>query len=77
MSAELDRQLEIYRQCRPQMLADDKMGWALVAREALVQVFDEFDSAARYADEHYPDEQVLIRHTSDQRGVAPFIVAKT
>jgi hypothetical protein len=76
MSAALDRQLAAYYRERAQILQDNKEGWALVAREALVSVFDEFETAAQYADEHYPDEQVLIRHTAEQRGVAPFIVSK-
>jgi hypothetical protein len=76
MSAALDRQLAAYYRERPQILQNGKEGWALVAREVLVSVFDEFEAAAQYADEHYPDEQVLIRHTAEQRGVAPFIVSK-
>lgn len=76
MSEKLDRQLQAYHQCRPQMLAENRLGWALVAREGLVQVFKEFDEAASFADRHYPSEAVLIRHTSEQRGVAPFIVAR-
>lgn len=71
MPGTLDRQLAAYHRIRP-LLADE--GWALVAREALIKVFDEFDAAAQYADEHFPDEQVLIRHTGEQRPVIPFIV---
>jgi hypothetical protein len=60
MSEALDRQLN---------------GWSLVAREKLVRVFDGFEEAAIYAAKNFPDEQVLIRNTSEQRGMVPFIVA--
>lgn len=72
----LDRQKAAYFQLRPQIVADKREGWALVAREALVDVFAEFDVAASYAVEYFPNEDVLIRHTSEHRGIAPFIVSK-
>lgn len=75
MSEAMDRQLEAYHRLRPQILAENRVGWALVARQDLVKVFDEFDEAAIYAEKHFPDEQVLIRHTAEQRGTVPFIVA--
>lgn len=74
MSEALDRELQAYHRLRPQMLAEKKAGWALVVGEELVQVFDEFDAAALFADEHFPGQQVLIRHTAEQRGTVPFIV---
>ena len=58
------------------MLEQRQKGWVLVAREAVVKVFDEFEEAALYADEHYPDEDVLIRDISERRGIVPFIVTK-
>ena len=74
MSEAMDRQLAAYHRLRPQILAQNKPGWALVANEKLVRVFDEFDEAAMYADKQFPNEQVLIRHTAEIRGLAPFIV---
>ncbi len=76
MPTELERQREAYFRLRPQIVAERKEGWALVAREALVEVFEEFDAASSYADKHYPSEEVLIRHTAEHRGIAPFIVSK-
>jgi hypothetical protein len=75
MSESLDRQLEAYRRLLPKMRAENDLGWALIANEELVRVFPEFDEAARYADAHFRDEQVLIRHTSEQRGTVPFIIS--
>lgn len=76
MSDALSRQLEAYYRLRPQLIAESKSGWALVVHEELVRVFDEYDEAALYADEHFANEQVLIRHTAEHRGIAPFIVAR-
>lgn len=75
MPSALEQQREAYLRLRPQIIADKGEGWALVAREALVEVFADFDVAASYADEHFPNEAVLIRHTSEHRGIAPFIVS--
>lgn len=74
MSGSLDRQLEAYFRLRPRLLEERREGWALIAHETLIDVFAEFDAAAVYADENLASEQVLIRHTSEHRGVAPFIV---
>ena len=76
MADALARQLEAYQRLRPKILAENEVGWALIVGESLVQVFGAFDEAARYADKHFPDKQVLIRHTAEQRGIAPFIVSK-
>lgn len=76
MRGALDRQLQAYHRLRPQIRDENSDGWALIAREALVKVFSEFDEAAAYAEEHFADEQVLIRHTAEHRGIAPFIVAR-
>lgn len=73
MTEGLGQQLAAYHRLRPTL---HRQGWALVAREKVVEVFDEFDAASAYADANYPDEDVLIRHTSEHRGVAPFIVAR-
>ena len=76
MPKALDRQLDAYHRLRPQLVADNKRGWALIAHERLVEVFEEFDEAALYAEEHFSREQVLIRNISEHRGVAPFIVSR-
>ena len=71
----LERQLEAYHRLLPSIIAERGYGWALVANERLVEVFNDFDKAATYAEEHFPHEQVLIRHTSEERATVPFIVA--
>jgi hypothetical protein len=75
MSDDLNRQLAAYHRLHPKIIAENAPGWALIAREELVKMFDDFDDASAYADMHFPEEQVVIRHTSEHRGVAPFIVA--
>jgi hypothetical protein len=75
MSDDLNRQLAAYHRLYAKITAENEPGWALIAHEELVKVFSEFDEASVYADEHFRDEQVVIRHTSEHRGIAPFIVA--
>ena len=76
MPGALDRQIQAYHRYRPQMLEENKRGWALIAGEKLIGVFEDFEEAALHADEHFPGEQVLIRHISEHRATVPFIVAK-
>jgi hypothetical protein len=75
MPNELAAQKEAYLRVHPRLLAEKKSGWALVARGELVDVFLEFDAASSFADKNYPNEQVLIRHTAEQAGIAPFIMS--
>lgn len=75
MADALNKQLAAYHRLLPTITAEHEPGWALIAREEFVKVFAEFEEASAYADTHFPDEQVVIRHTSEHRGVAPFIVA--
>jgi hypothetical protein len=70
------RQLEAYHRLRPKIVEEKRAGWVLIAHEELIEVFDEFDKASIYADEHFSNEQVLIRHTSEEKGIAPFIVSR-
>ena len=45
--------------------------WAVVAGKQLVATFKEFALAAKYANEHLPDQQVLIRHTEKREEFVP------
>jgi len=47
--------------------------WVLVVHKKLVSTFAEFADAARFALKNYPDEQVLIRNTSETVEMAPFV----
>ena len=75
MAEALDRQLQAYWRLRPKILAENNLGWALIVDEELIRIFPEFDQAAMYAETHFPKEQVLIRHTAEQRGTVPFIIS--
>lgn len=76
MPTTLSREIEAYQALLPEIKSKHGAVWALVADARLVQVFEEFDQAAKYADDQFPNDQVLIRHTSEHRGIAPFIVSK-
>ena len=75
MSQALDRQsLGAISGYAPKSSRENPIGWVLIAQENLVRVFSEFSDAVKYADENFPEEQVLIRHTSEQRGTIPFVI---
>ncbi len=76
MATPLTQEIEAYKALLPEIQSKHGSVWALVAHAKLVKVFDEFDQAAKYADDQFPNDQVLIRHTSEHRGIAPFIVSK-
>jgi hypothetical protein len=75
MPETLHQQIEAYQRARPSFQAENKHGWVLVAHEAVVDVFANFDQAALYAESHFPHDQVLIRHTEETASVVPFIVS--
>jgi len=70
----LDEQLDAYHQMLPEIKKKFKTPvWVLVAHRELIDTFLEFSQAAKYAIAKFPDEQVLIRHTSETVEVAPFV----
>jgi hypothetical protein len=70
----LDEQIEAYQAMLPEIKKEHGLVWALVAHRELIKTFGVFDVAARYAVEHFPNEQVLIRHTSERSEMAPFLL---
>jgi hypothetical protein len=70
----LDEQIEKFEELLPVIRAQDRGAWALIARRELQGVFKDFTEAAIYAEEHFPDEQVLIRDTEAKEQFAPFIL---
>ena len=76
MTTTLSQEIEAYKSLLPDIKNEHGACWAVVSDAKLVEVFEEFEQASRYADERFPNSQVLIRHTSKHRGIAPFIVSK-
>lgn len=70
----LAEQIEAYRNLLPQILREHGSVWAVIADRQLVSTFKDFADAAKYANERYPDQQVLIRHTEKREEFVPFIV---
>lgn len=70
---ELDREIAAFEGLKPELRAKHGVGWALVAHQEFVRMFHDFSDAARYADEHFRGEQVLIRHTEAVQDSAPFL----
>lgn len=70
----LDEQIAAYEALLPGIKRDHGAVWALVAHKELISTFQEFSAATRYAREHLPGEQVLIRHTDERPfETAPFL----
>jgi hypothetical protein len=70
----LDEQIEKFEELLPMLRTEHRGTWALIARRALQGTFEDFSAAAIYAEEHFPDEQVLIRDTEAKEEFAPFIL---
>jgi hypothetical protein len=70
----LDEQIETFEELLPVIRAQHSGTWALIARRALQGTFEDFSAAAIYAEEYFPDEQVLIRNTEAKEEFAPFIL---
>ena len=70
----LDQQIQAYHRLLPDIKRSHGSVWALIAARKLVSTFDDFSSAAKYAIEHYPTEQVVIRHTDEAVETAPFVL---
>lgn len=73
MRDDLDDQIEAYHALLPYIRATHGSVWVLMANRKLVDTFQEFSAAAKYANGHYGKEQVLIRHTDETRETAPFV----
>lgn len=69
----LTREIHAYEGLLPSIVRDHGSGWALIAHEKFVRLFEDFAEAARYADQNLPGEQVLIRHTEAVQDSAPFL----
>lgn len=69
----LDREIAAFEGQAPQLKAKHGSGWVLMAHQRFVQMFGDFSDAARYADEHFKGEPVLIRHTEAVQDSAPFL----
>jgi hypothetical protein len=74
--AELSEQIAAFSNMLPQIREDFGSAWVLFANGRPVRGFKDFEQAALYAFKHYGAEQVLIRHTDDQRVTVPFVIAE-
>jgi len=73
MSDALDDQIEAYQALLPEIRRKHQSGWALVAKRRFIKLFGEFSEAAQYAQVHFGNEPVLIRHTDEKPETAPFV----
>jgi hypothetical protein len=73
MSGALDEQLKAYKALLPEIKRKHGSVWALIANKHLVEVFQDFSSAAKYADDNFGNQRVLIKFTDETPEMAPFI----
>jgi hypothetical protein len=70
----LDEQIEAFEALLLSIKREHGSAWVLVAGRKLIKTFASFSEAARYAQEHFGKQQVLIRHTDERKlESAPFI----
>lgn len=69
----LDLEIAAFEGIASQLKARHGSGWVLMAHQTFIRMFGDFSDAARYADEHYRGENVLIRHTEAVQDSAPFL----
>jgi hypothetical protein len=74
--AALAEQISAYRQMLPQLRKEHGSVWALLIDSKLVDTFQEFQSAAMFALEHFEGQQFLIRHTDEQQETIPFVIVE-
>lgn len=74
--AELSEQIAAYQRQLPKLRKDYGSAWIRFAHGRPVDGFKEFEQAALYAFQHFDNEQVLIRHTDEQKETVPFVVAE-
>lgn len=72
-NTDLEREIAAYEGMAHSIKTEHGRGWALMAHEKFVKLFSDFSDAARYANEHFNGEQVLIRHTDAIQDTAPFL----
>ena len=62
----LDEQIEAYEALLPSIRKQHGSVWVLIADGQLIETFDAFSAAAKYARASYGQKQVLIRHTDER-----------
>jgi hypothetical protein len=70
----LDEQIEAYEALLPAIRRKHGPVWVLMSDRKVVETFETFSDAARYAAKRFGKQQVLIRHT-DEKAMesAPFM----
>lgn len=70
----LSEQIEAYEALHADIKREHGSVWVIVAGSKVVSTFKELSSAVRYANTHFGEEPVLIRHTDERRREsAPFV----
>ena len=71
--SDLDRDIQAYGRMRDDIKRKHGSVWAIVKEEQLVDTFQQFSQAARYAVTNLSGQSVLIKHTDERLESAPFV----
>ncbi|MFI4975636.1 MAG: hypothetical protein ACHP84_13935 [Caulobacterales bacterium] len=66
MSDTMDKQSEAYLRMLPRLQKDYGLSWIVMVNQRVKAHFDDFEKAASFAIENYPNSDFLIRHTSER-----------
>ena len=69
-------EIEAFERMLPDIRAQHGSAWVLMAHQTVQGAFRSFDAAARRAMDGFAGQQVLIRHTSEERPSFPFLTAE-
>jgi hypothetical protein len=72
-TANLDREIQAFESMLPDLRQRFGSVWAVLVDKDFKAGFTEFQKAAEYAVEHFPDRDFLIRHTNQHPAHIPFI----
>jgi hypothetical protein len=75
--ADLDLKSEVaaFLRARASLRAEHKAPWVVFAAEQFQAAFDEYEGAARFAFERFPNVPSLVRHLDDDDEYVPLIFA--
>ena len=73
MDTALSEEIRAFEQLLPKLRQDCGSAWIVMVDKVLKASFSEFQQAAKFAIDKFPDRQFLIRHTDQQQVDLPFV----
>lgn len=76
MNVDLSREIAAFRRTKPKLIQDFGSVWVIFVDDDLKGHFLSFQEAANFALEHFPDEQFLIRNTTEPPLQIPLVAVE-